>query len=321
MTRALLITIAALLMGCTRLLAQGDASVTLDADRDKLLVGDQARVTLSAQHDPALSGIAWPFVPDSFGKLEVVAKEQVDTIKNGRFILYRQVLMVAGFDSGAFGIPPFRLAVTPKSGAPYTLQTSALQLHVQTVPVDTTQPFKPIKDIMVVESSWLDYIWWIVAGIAALIAIGLLAYFLRKKKPVVAPPPPPSVPLHVQALRALDALEAEGLWQKGEVKNYYVRLTDILRGYIEPRFGVKAMERTTDELTATARKHPELARHADRLYRVLATADMAKFARAQPMPDEHVATLQATREFITASIPAPVSPDPSAAADQRTPQS
>jgi hypothetical protein len=67
------------------------------------------------------------------------------------------------------------------------------------------------------------------------------------------------------------------------------------------------MERTTDELTAAAKSHPELSRHTERLYSVLATADMAKFARAEPLPAEHVAALQATRDLIQAGIQAPVS--------------
>src|SRR5690606_308477 len=103
------------------------------------------------------------------------------------------------------------------------------ELHVQTVPVDTTKPFKPIKGIMAVETSWQDYIWWIAGGILALVAIGLIVYFLRRKKPAIPPPPPAPQPAHERALQQLEALEREALWQGGEVKAYYVRLTDILR--------------------------------------------------------------------------------------------
>jgi hypothetical protein len=106
-----------------------------------------------------------------------------------------------------FVIPPFQMLVTPVSGAPYAIRTSALELLVRTVPVDTTKPFKPIKGIMAVESSWLDYIWWIVAGAAALLAIVLIIYFSRQKKHRIPPPPPPPEPLHVRAFQLLDALE------------------------------------------------------------------------------------------------------------------
>lgn len=302
-----------LLLCAPRIAGAQDAQATLSGDPLRLSVGDQSRVFLSVQHDPKLSRIAWPAVPDSFGKLEVVEKGKIDTVTSGRFVQYQQRLMVTGFDSGEFVIPPFTVNVTPAGGAPYQLTTGQLSLLVQTLDVDTTKPIKPIKGIMTVPTSWLDYIWYIVGGI---LLLGVLLFFLlrRKPKPRPAAPPPPPVPLHIRIFQELDALEQQGLWQRGEVKQYYVALTDILRHYIEARFAVPAMERTTDELTAAARGHAELCRHADTLYSILRTADMAKFARAQPMPDEHVAALRNTRDFVTATIPqapqTPPSPSP-----------
>jgi hypothetical protein len=178
---------------------------------------------------------------------------------------------------------------------------------VQTVPVDTTKPYKPIKGIMLVELTWRDYIWYIVGGLILLLAIiTLFIYLNKRKKPVPQMPPAPPEPLHVMALRQLTALETESLWQKGEVKEYYVRLTDILRNYIEARFGIPAMERTTDELTYATRRHVELRPHTNQLYTILSTADMAKFARAQPLPEEHLSTMQLAKDFITATIPVPL---------------
>lgn len=291
--------------------AQTDAQATLSGDPLRLTVGDQSRVFLSVQHDPKLSRVAWPVVPDSFGKLEVVEKAKIDTVTKGRFVQYTQRLMVTGFDSGEFVIPPFTVDVTPNGAAPYQLTTSPLNILVQTLDVDTTKPIKPIKGIMIVESSWLDYLWYIIGAGVLLLAV-ILYFALRKKpKPVVVEPAAPPVPLHVRTLNALDELEKKQLWQRNEVKEYYVGLTDILRGYIEARFAVPAMERTTDELTAAARQHAELCRHVNPLYTILSTADMAKFARAQPMPDEHVNALRLTREFVTATVPQPApSPKP-----------
>jgi hypothetical protein len=248
-------------------------------------------------------------VPDSFGALEVVEKGKIDTVKKGGITVYTQRLLVSGWDSGEYIIPPFQFAVTPVNGTPYTIQTEAQTLSVSTVPVDTTKPFKPIKGIIEVEASWLDYIWWIVgAGLLLAALIGYIIWRSTRKKPLPPPPPPPVEPIHEKALRLLAALEGENLWQRGEVKEYYVRLTDILRTYIEERFDMPAMERTTDELTAAAHAHPVLSLHVRQLYTILSTADMAKFARAQPTAAEHVSTLQAARDMIMATIPAPVAP-------------
>jgi hypothetical protein len=302
-----LATLALLLCAAAALAQQApEASASLRADATKLLVGDQARVFLSAQCDPSRSHIVWPVVPDSFGKLEVVKKDKIDTVKSGTLAVYTQRFYVSGWDSLDAGIPSFQIQVLPANGAPYLIQTDSLSFSVRTVTVDTTQAFKGIKGIREVSLNWRDYIGWIIgAGVLLLAAIGIIIWLKTRRKPAPSEPPPPPEPLHEKALRLLVALEAESLWQNGEVKEYYIRLTDVLRNYIEERFGIPALERTTDELTAAAKKHPELCLQADRLHRILATADMAKFARAQPTPAEHVAAMQDTKDLIIATIPKP----------------
>src|SRR6187549_575727 len=102
MIRKVVCSIVALLCFRAAAMAQGsDASASLSTNVDRIVVGGEARVTLSARHDPAMSRLNWPAIPDSFGKLEVLKKDKIDTVKEGRFIHYRQLLLVTGFDSGA----------------------------------------------------------------------------------------------------------------------------------------------------------------------------------------------------------------------------
>ena len=299
MRRKTLLLILTILLFAGKSFAQsGDASVSLSVDKDQIVVGDEARVILSVQHNPALSTVSWPVVPDTFGKLEILRKDRIDTIKQGSFTRYRQILFVTGFDSGMHVIPPARVQVQSKNGAPYQIQSGEVDLLVQTVAVDTTKAFKPIKEIILVKGSWLDYIWWGVAGLLLLIGAFALYRYFRRKKPAAVPAPKPAKPLHIRYLEALDALEAEKLWQKGEVKEYYIRITDLLRQYIEARFGVPTLERTTGEIMDGARQHPELCKHTQLINGILTTADMAKFAKAQPLPSEHAAAMQLTRAFI-----------------------
>lgn len=301
-----LIPVLFLLLGPAALQAQNtsDVSASLRTDASRLLVGDQARVFLSAQGDASRNFIQWPQIPDSFGKLEVIRKDKIDTIRKGSVTVYTQRFLVSGWDSLDAYIPAFQIRVVPASGNPYFIQTDSLLLSVRTVPVDTTQAFKGLKGIMHVELNWRDFIGWIIAGaILLLFLIGFMIWQKMRKKPLPVVPAPPPEPNHEKALRLLTALEADGLWQHGEVKEYYIRLTDILRNYVEARFNIPALERTTDELTQAALKHPELCLQAQRLHSILATADMAKFARAQPTPAEHVTAMQDTKDLILASIP------------------
>src|SRR4051812_23853752 len=101
--------------------AQGDAKAALRTGSNKIMVGDRAQVILEASHDPAKSKVIWPQIPDSFGKLEVLEKGKIDTVRNGAEVLYRQLLSITGFDSGVFTIPPISVDIHPLLGTPYKL--------------------------------------------------------------------------------------------------------------------------------------------------------------------------------------------------------
>jgi hypothetical protein len=181
---------------------------------------------------------------------------------------------------------------------------------VQSVAVDTTKGFKGIKGIIYVKSTWKDYIGAIAGGAIFLaLLIFVIYYFLRNKK--VAPPKPQGPPetLQERALRMLNELDAKQLWQKKQVKQYYIELTDIVRGYIEERFSTPALELTTDELLYKAQLHKELQPYHGLLSTILHTADLAKFAKAEPLPQEHTDAMEKAKQFIEKSRPVVIAPE------------
>lgn len=294
------------LLQVTTSMAQTDASVQARTDATEVLVGDQVKLFIEAQHNSKQSRMQWAVLPDTFNSLEIVEKGKIDTVANGDIVTYKQRLLVTGWDSGSFVLPAFQFTVIPASGIPYALQTDSFILNVSTVPVDTTQPFKGIKEIIPVKSTWKDYLWLIGLGVLFLVLVAVVVWYFRKNKktamPVVVPKGPQET-LQQRTLRLLDELNKEQLWQGNRVKEYYSRLTDILRGYIEERYHTRAMELTTDELLSKAKMHPEMRYHYDQLANTLYTADLAKFAKAQPLPQEHTQAMDLTRQFVIATKP------------------
>ncbi len=286
-----------------RVHAQNDATVNAKIDARNITVGDQVKLFIEAKHNTQ-SSIKWANIPDSFNSLEVVEKGKIDTITQGNLIIYKQRLLITGFDSGSFKIPHFVFLVIPSSGIGYNLQTDSFQINVNTVAVDTSQSFRPIKGIMAVPASWKDYIGWITGGVLLLALIILLIRYFTKKKPEAAIIPKiPDETLQQKTLRLLKELEAEKLWQQNQIKEYYTQLTDILRGYIEERFNTPAMELTTDELLTQSHKHKEMSVHYDQLAHILNTADLAKFAKAEPLPYEHMESMEQVKQFVIITKP------------------
>ena len=293
---------------CVSLLAmaQGDVRVSARLDTRQITVGDQARLFLEGEFNPANGKLQWPVFIDTFNHLEIVEKGKIDTTRDGGKIIYKQRLLITGFDSGVFKIPPFQFAVLPNGGKPYVANTDSFMLVVNTVAVDTNKAFKPIKNIIFVKPSWLDYIWYIIAGLVLIaLAVAATIYYLKNKK-ATPKPPPPAIPLQDRTLRMLEELETKQLWQKNQVKEYYVALTDIVRGYIEERFQTPALELTTDELLYKVQLHRELQPYHSLLSMILSTADLAKFAKGQPLPQEHFDAMDNAKKFVDSSRPKPV---------------
>ena len=90
------------------------------------------------------------------------------------------------------------------------------------------------------------------------------------------------LPPHVEANKALEELHHRKLWQNGNFKGYYTQLSMILRRYISRRWGVRAMEFTTDEIIIALRDIDIAGISRDNLVTILRTADMVKFAKAEP---------------------------------------
>lgn len=288
--------------------AVAQSAVTAKIDARQITVGDQVRLFIEAK--PAKNErLIWAVMPDTFNNLEIVEKGKIDTVQQDGLTLYKQRLLITGWDSGMFTIPSFTFTSVPQNGQAYTIVTDSFALIVNTVAVDTTQAFKPIADIIAVKMTWRDYIWYIIGAVVAIVLICFIVYYFRKNKktaiPVAAPPVYVET-VNEKAIRLLNELEQKQLWQQGQVKDYYTELTDILRNYIEERFRTQAMELTTDELLAIVRKHKEMMRHHEALRTILQTADMAKFAKAEPLPQEHVDAMELTRQFVQKTPPAVV---------------
>ena len=163
-----------------------------------------------------------------------------------------------------------------------------------------------------------DYGLWILAVIVLLV----LAYFTFRRltsgksvaaeKVVVIPP-------YELAMSALESLRSDKLCEQGREKEYYTRLTDILRQYLNGRFGINAMEMTSTQIRHTLQANEETRLSKRNMDRVLETADFVKFAKVRPLPDDNVMAFNSAMQFVedTKPQPAPVADEN----DTSTPQS
>ena len=188
-------------------------------------------------------------------------------------------------------------------------------IRVKIAPDDTTAKiFDIIKPYKAPVTLGEILPWALLAIIAAALVWGIMILIRKLKKSKKSPEPIINPdPAHVIAFRDLEKLKQEQLWQKGEVKMYYSRLTEILRQYLENRYGVYSLEMTTSEtleaLVRTGFKKDET--YSD-LKTILNGSDLVKFAKYKPEPSENEIHFENSWKFVETTR---VKEEPSASAD------
>lgn len=286
----------------------------IEIDSTELLIGNPVQLTLTVDH-PGSVEIEFPLyvVGKELGGMEILTVDSLRQSGEGSFVRLEQQLQLTAFDSGYFQIPPQQIRSYPNGDTSQASlsQTNPLLIRYNYPAVDTTQAYKPIKDIRDVPFGFAD-IWPWLAGIGlALLLIGLPIFliFYRKAKPTAfRRPPPPPVPPHEIAMKRLADLEAEKRWQKGDFRGYYFELSYIIRAYVEGRFKVMALESTTDAILGDLSGKLQDLKQTERLKELLQMAELAKFAKVEPTMQENMSSLDTARTFVKKTKPVKLAP-------------
>ena len=271
-------------------------------------VGDPVTVVVTVRH-AAGTEVRWPDPVDAapFELLDPPATQTTAAADGG--VESRLELQVAAFELGELSFPSLNVEVVDAEGEETTLATEAVPVAVESVGRDEGGDIRDIKGPLAIPFAVVTLLPWI----AVLLALAAAAAWLyrrhrRRARPEALVPTLPPRPAHEVAREALDALEAAGLLERGEIKTYHIRLSDIVRVYVEGRFRVDAMEMTTGEvLDGLNRTDADRGAVAD-VRRVLDRCDLVKFAKLRPAIPECRELLPLARRVV--EVTAPVEPAP-----------
>lgn len=286
------------------LLAKGqEIRVTSLPDTSTILIGDQTGFTVSAIIPAGVKATISSATDTLAGRILILGKPVRDTVVSpgGDFTVTDRYL-ITSFDSGSYEIPPFYAEVIyGDSLKRFFSDYSFLNVVRPSVtPADTTDVIFDIVPPRGAPVTFREVLPWLIIALVSAILLWLLARFLpRHPLKRFVKPQPPREPAHVIALRELSLLREAELWQKGEIKDYYSRLSDILRRYIDNRYGIMSPELTTDETVrmlqkAAVLKHSELSLVKE----LLSMSDMVKFAKYLPGSEMHGTALNDAVKFV-----------------------
>lgn len=270
-----------------------DVKVSAAFDSSRIFIGDQVHYTITILR-PSELPVSIKKLRDTLCKnIEIVSGPVGDSMQmpDKRVKITRRYL-ITSFDSGFYQVPPVFAEIKDAAGIKrfYSDYSPLRVMRVKIAPADTTAKiFDIIKPYKAPVTLGELLPWIIISVIAALLVWGAIIVIRRFRKnrrvdePVINPDP-----AHIIAFRELEKLKEEQLWQKGELKYYYTRLTEILRQYLENRYGVCSLEMTTSEtLEALLKTGFKKDESFTILKAILNGSDLVKFAKYKPDPAEN----------------------------------
>jgi hypothetical protein len=272
--------------------------LNMNLDSVTIMIGDHLGLTVDIAAPPGtrIQNITYGNWADE-GKVELLDIGELNTVAETPELLLQQRLVLTTFDTGYLRLPPL-LLVYEKDGVTDTVRSSNLGLQVNSLDVQAEAPITDNKDIIKERINWRDTLPYAIA----LIVLALLGWFIwrrsTKAKVIVEAPPPPPAPAHEIALDKLSGLEKQAIWENGEIKRFQSELTYVLREYLENRYDIHALEATTPEIDQQLKNIELSTATKQQLRSILDTADMVKFAKAQPPVAVHPEALSSVKAFV-----------------------
>jgi hypothetical protein len=272
-----------------------DVTARARVDSTDYLIGDWITVHLEITHpeDAEIRGLS----ADSLDPFQVIHRlpleRENDTTTVGE-------LVVAKYDSGMAILPPVSVLYSRSGDTTFQISaTNPLILTVSRVPIDTAQAIKDVKPPLPISLSFAE-IALIVGAVLFIAGVGLLVYrhWKKRQRKTGEVYIPPARPAHIVALEELAILKEKRLWQQGLIKQFYSEVTEILRRYLENRYGFMALEQTTDEIVNDFRKHVQASELLFETELILQRADLVKFAKFQPGIPEHEEMLTVVYDIV-----------------------
>ena len=280
--------------------AQQRPLIDVAIDSAAILIGEQTvlHLTVTADQDRPVQVV----IPNDtlMAGVEVLNLSKPDStkIENNRMVIKQDVL-ITSFDSSLYLLPPLKVI-----DGTDTVYSNQVALKVSTLPVNVENPeeFFDIKQVWKPPFVLADY-YPIIIGILLVLLLAALAWYIwkrmRERKSLIPfKKEEPKLPPHEQAIKELDEIKQQKLWQQGRSKEYYTLITETLRRYMVDRFGINAMEMTSDEILALIKQTTEAQSVYDNLRQILSLADFVKFAKMNPLPDENDLSLMNAYLFV-----------------------
>ncbi len=258
-------------------------SVSANVDKARATIGDKINYKITVDF-PENIEVFFPETKEKVGDLTVKDFDVTDIEKEEGRITRELMYVLETFKTGSYIIPTYDIKYKEKlKNKVEVAKTPEIFIEVATTLGADASDVRDIKPPVALHKNYfrLYIIIAIVFGVLILAAIVLHYIYHRKDRETESILEPLSA--HQIAYNELESLKSMDLISKGQIKEYYYRLSNIVRHYIENRFKLMAPERTTEEFLTEMTVTGKLAEdHKKLVGNFLEHCDMVKFAAYGP---------------------------------------
>lgn len=276
---------------------RGPVGFRVAIDRKDITIADRVTMLLEARAGEGYE-VELPRFGEKLQQFGIVDyRNPQPELEEGGVVVTRRMYELEPFLSGDYRVPPMTLTFWQEGDTMlHRLESDTITVRVRSIlPEDEVD--LAIKDIAGPVSYPRSYAtFYLIAGcaVAAIVAAFVLRRFRRRKQEAAR-----RIPAHEIAYMRLERLLAGGMLDEKRYREFTAEVADILRYYIEDRFGLRAPERTTEEFLAEAGAGLSVnAEQKDILKMFLVHCDLVKFAALEPSAGDVKRTFETCRDFI-----------------------
>jgi hypothetical protein len=259
-------------------------SVESYVDRATITIGDRILYTLVVTTDPEVQ-LDPLDLGSNLGAFEVKDYKIYDPekTKDGR-MFNKSEYLITTFTTGEYVIPPITINYTDAEGKKKQIESEPLFIMVESVGASQAdkEDIRGLKPPIEIKGSYWIYL--LILPILALLAAGGFFYYRQRSKGLALPEIPQELlkPAWEVAISELDSLRESDLLERKRIKEYFIVLSDIIRKYMERRYQISVLDRTTEEIRQEVKRLKLEQEITQLIFGLLLFCDLVKFAKYTP---------------------------------------
>jgi hypothetical protein len=295
------VLLLAVIAGVNPLFAKADISIESKVNCSTIHIGDVITYSVIVTHDPTIK-LEMPSLAANLGMFEIRDYKVLEPVEKNGEVVSQTDYLISTFEIGEMEIPPLQIGYTVEGDSTkHHLKSEPINIVVESLNPDEAGDIRDIKSPIYLPRDYRKLILWSSLGLL-LAGLGIFAFYYIKRrregKSILPSRTKPPRPAHEVALEALEKLVQSDMLESGQVKNYYVEISDIIRTYIEGRYSIVALEMTTTQLLEKVRQEQIDSEIVVLLNEFLDSCDIVKFAKYIPTPQENEQTTQWAFDFV-----------------------